>query len=117
MKKKKQNSKIAFIKARPMTKSAQDVIAEAKAAGLEINANYVHSVRSELRRAMREVEAKRERKPFTKPGGTPIKVPAAKTVAAEPEVLLRAVASEIGLAKAIELLTNDRKSVLALLHG
>lgn len=130
--KKRKNSKSAFIKAQSMTKSAKDVITEAKAVGLEISADYVHSVRSEMRRGA----AARAHVPFGK------KTPVTKTrksskktifnavknfkryerLASAPdpvrpraEVVLLAAASELGLGPAMELLTNERKRVRGIL--
>jgi len=84
--KKRKNSKSAFIKAQSMTKSAKDVITEAKAVGLEISADYVHSVRSEMRRGA----AARAHVPFGK------KTPVTKTRKSSKKTIFNAVKTSSG---------------------
>jgi hypothetical protein len=105
--KKKKKSKSAFIRAQSMTKSTQDVIADAALAGLEINANYVHSIRSEMRRATKasiHVAA-----PALRAEDAAI-IPPPRAV-----TVLLAAASELGLSQAINILTNERQRVRGIL--
>jgi len=162
--KRKKRSKADFIKSQSMKNSAQDVITEARAQGLEINANYVHSVRSEMRSAMRRgsarispaqkaaverVRAKTTRptklfKPSLRlpstlskrelehiranaPGAVEedgkalvhVAVPSmwsdAILQAPRAALVLMAAAEELGLGRAIDLLTNERERVRGIL--
>ena len=108
-------SKAAFVRSLPPTMSAKDVVAEAKRQGIKIAERYVYWARSSgtgLAKTTATREAARRSSPrqataITRPVTTPSKV----------EDLLRAVAAEIGLGRAIELLEAERARVHAMMRG
>ncbi len=110
----KKQSKSAFVRAQPATASTADIIAAGKKAGLNISTSLVYMVRGagkkrgrkEMRMAARRSTAR------TAPAvARPIKS------STKAEDLLRAVAAEVGLGRAIELLEAERARVHAVLRG
>jgi hypothetical protein len=108
-------SKAAFVRSLPITMSAKDVVAEAKKQGIKIAERYVYWARSSgtglakttvTRQAARRPTA-RQAPAITRPITTHSKA----------EELLRAVAAEIGLGRALELLEAERARVHAVLRG
>ncbi|MBI4953981.1 MAG: hypothetical protein HY908_18295 [Myxococcales bacterium] len=85
---------------------AKEVVAKAKAAGLELTEKYVYTIRSVAR--ARKVRDEHRAAAKTAPqGGT----------SSGAGALLLAVAAEIGLGRAIELLVAERRRVTAMLNG
>jgi len=93
----KKQSKSDYIRAQPDTLTAPQVVAKAKAAGLTLTSQLVYAVRG---------RAKAKGKPRA----------GSWSVSQHAETLLRAVAAEIGLGHAIELLHAERTRVHALLR-
>jgi len=95
-------SKAAFVRGLPASTPAKEVVAKAKALGLTLSVNYVYNIRG---------AAKTRRVAVRAGAGVP------RPIAGAPgaESLLKAVAAEVGLAKAIEILAGERARVRAVL--
>jgi hypothetical protein len=109
-------SKSDFIRSQPASMAAKALVAKAKAAGLSIRVNQVYKVRGYDKTAAKT----KVTKPAAKRGASPAKsAPAPRPVAARSSVedLLRAVAAEIGLHRAMEILTGERARVRAVIGG
>jgi hypothetical protein len=102
---------------------ATEVVAKAKVAGIALSENHVHAVR-----AKDKANAAKTRKPATRKAVAPkLAVPvaangsapsgAAASTASSVEGLLKAVAAEIGLGRALEILTAERARVRAVIAG
>jgi hypothetical protein len=96
-------SKSDFIRAQSATMSAAEVIAKGKAQGIKIGSSLVYMVRGRTHKKARRTGASVPR-PIT-------------TASSSAEDLLRAVAAELGLGKAIEILAGERARVRAVLRG
>src|SRR3954470_16963106 len=98
----KKKSKASFVCELPSTTPAKEVVAKAKAAGISLTEGYVYNVRA---------TSKSAKSPKT--NGVAASAPRASKAVAAPtartkrgssvEDLLRAVAAELGLARAIEI--------------
>jgi hypothetical protein len=100
-------SKSAFIRSLPSSMPAKEVVKQAKATGIKLNVGYVYNVRQ---------AAKSKRASTITPTA---KLPAntgSWSVAKHAETLLRAVAAEIGLGRAIELLHGERARVHSIVR-
>jgi hypothetical protein len=95
-------SKAAFVRSLPATIPAKAVVAQAKAAGLNLSAAYVYIVRA----------AAKENRGSTRAGRS---IPRPITTSSSAESLLRALGAELGLGRAIEVLEGEREKVLAVL--
>jgi hypothetical protein len=82
--------------------SAAEVIAKGKVEGIEIGHSLVYMVRGRTHKKARRTGAS---------------VPRPITTSSSAEDLLRAVAAELGLGKAIEILAGERARVRAVLRG
>jgi len=102
----KHGSKAAFVRAHANL-SAKDVVAEAKKLGIKIGEPYVYNVRAydKGKTGQRRAGARR---------GPAVARPIATTSSAE--ALLTAVAAEVGLGRAIEILQGERARVHAVLR-
>jgi hypothetical protein len=98
-------SKAAFVRGHADL-SAKEVVAKAKAEGIKLTEGYVYNVRTYDKKAGKQGAATR-----TRTQGAP----AARSIApgSSTESLLRAVAAEIGLGRAIEMLEVERSRVRA----
>ncbi|MCC6525657.1 MAG: hypothetical protein IT373_23610 [Polyangiaceae bacterium] len=85
---------------------AKEIVAKGKAAGLELTEKYVYTIRSVAR--ARKVRDEHRAAAKTAPNAA-----ASSGVGA----LLLAVAAEVGLGRAIELLEGERRRVNAMLKG
>jgi hypothetical protein len=94
-------SKSAFIRSLPATMPAKDVVTKARLVGMKLTDAYVYAIRS---------ASKRPKKARMRAGGAHGVAPSTGT-----EELLKAVAAEIGLGRAIELLEAERARVRAVL--
>jgi hypothetical protein len=94
----RKTSKSAFIRSLPPTMPARDVVAKAKIAGMSVTEAYVYAIRSAAKRTNRAA-----RRPAAH-----VSQPVSSSGA---EALLQAVAAEIGLGRAIELLKAERARV------
>jgi len=111
-------SKAAFIRSLPRTMPVKDVVAEAKKHGMTIPETYVYWARSTGKGPAKAKTTKRAARSAR--SATPRKAPAVTrpiTTRTSAEDLLRAVAAEIGLGRAIELLEAERARVHAVLRG
>jgi hypothetical protein len=111
-------SKADFVRARAHL-SPKGIVEEAKAEGVKFDANYVNRVR-----AMDKTARKKKRVTVKTTTSTPTPVNGAAppvTSLAKPtssaEDLLRAVAAELGLGRAVEILQGERARVRAVLSG
>lgn len=116
--KKPAKSKIEFVRGLPSNTPAKEVVAQAKAAGMSVTESYIYSVRSADRRAKRTSSGKSNaaKRAVTAASSTKGATPSPK-VSAGVEALLKAVAAEIGLGRAIELLQSERARVRGLIGG
>jgi hypothetical protein len=106
----KTTSKAAFVRANARL-SPQEIVAKAKAAGIKLETNYVYNVRGADRtaRKKRRTAAKVTTSATTSANG------ARPSVNANAENLLKAVAAEIGLGNAIEILSAERARLAAVI--
>ena len=123
-------SKSDFIRNQPTSLSAAEVVAKAKAAGIKFSSQLVYNVRGGSKAA----NGSRKKAAKIVPSKSPPKVSKAKkartprarkapavprSVATTPsaENLLRAVAAEVGLGRAVEILQGERARVRAVIGG
>jgi hypothetical protein len=101
------HNKSAFVRSLPADMPAKDVVAKGKAQGMNMSIADVYSIRTAAKAA-----ARRGRLP-----GVPGRKPAASHGGGRVEDLLRAVAAELGLSRAIGLLVAEQAKVRAVLGG
>jgi hypothetical protein len=114
----KPRSKAEFVRSFPSTASPKEIVKKAKAAGIKLGAAYVYNVwtRDKTGTAKKGTAAKPASS--TLPTATNgARSQAAPTHANAAESLLRAIAAEVGLGRAIELLQGERARVQSLLKG
>jgi len=105
-------TKADFVRSVDPRFSAKDVVAKAKAAGITLTDTYVYNVRGAAKAAASKAAAK---------PALPVKAPVPHAVAKSGvgagavESLLKAVAAEIGLGRAFEILVGERARVQAVL--
>jgi len=99
------HSKAAFVRARAHL-SPREIVEDAEAAGLKLDVGYVYNVRGAANPGARR-STERTAPSVTRPITTASKV----------EDLLRAVAAEVGLARAVEVLEAERARVRTVLRG
>jgi hypothetical protein len=100
-------SKADFVRAHSKL-SPQEITAKAKTAGIKLHVRYVYDVRGADRAARKK---KRVTSTPTAMNG------AAPSINTNAETLLKAVAAEIGLVRAIELLHGERARVHSIMRG
>jgi hypothetical protein len=105
----KATSKAAFVRANARL-SPQEIVAKAKAAGIKLETSYVYNVRGADRTAR-----KRRRTAAVTTSTTTSANGARPSVNANAENLLKAVAAEIGLGNAIEILSAERARLAAVI--
>jgi hypothetical protein len=88
-------TKAAFVRNLPATVPVKVIVAQAKAAGMKLSANYVYLIRRAAKANRSSARAARS-------------VPWPITTMLSAENLLKAVAAEIGLGRSIELLHDER---------
>lgn len=106
-------SKSDFVRARAHL-SPKEIVEDAKAAGIKLDVTYVYGVRGYDKKAGRKeigTAARRSTARTALPVARPI------TSSSKAEDLLRAVAAEVGLGRAIELLEAERARVHAVMRG
>jgi hypothetical protein len=108
----KPKSKAAFVRGLPVSTPAKDVVKQAKALGLTLSINYVYNIRGAAKTA-----AKKKRAAAKSPAVNAVMNGAGSRVSASAESLLKAVAAEIGLGPAIEILQGERARVHVVLRG
>jgi outer membrane receptor for Fe3+-dicitrate len=106
-------TKADFVRKLP-TASPKEIIARAKAEGIKINLDYVYKVRSSSKAG--KAKTKTETRVAT-PRRKGVAVARPIATASSAEDLLRAVAAEIGLARAMEILAAERARVRAVIGG
>jgi hypothetical protein len=110
-------SKADFVRAYPSS-SANEIVEKAKAEGIKLGWRYVYNVRATDKTAKR---AKRAAAKVTPAMTTSVNGAAPSAVLPAPssstEDLLRAVAAELGLGRAVEILAGERARVRALIGG
>jgi len=97
-------SKADFVRARRHL-SPNEIVEDARAAGLKFAVQYVYNVRRQDLRAGKEKRGEAR-------GAT-----APSAAASSAENLLKAVAAEIGLGRAVEILAGERARVRAVIRG
>jgi len=105
-------SKAAFVRGLPASMPAKDVVAQAKAAGLKLGVSYVYNIRGAAKMA-----AKKKRAAAKSPAVATVASPSGAGVSSRAANLLKAVAAEIGLGPAIEILQGERARVAAVIGG
>jgi hypothetical protein len=95
----KTSNKSAFVRDLPRHMPAKEVVAKAKARGMRITIAYVYSIRTAARVAAEKRSGERAPGPRN----------------ARAEDLLRAVAAELGLSRAIAILEGEKAKVAELL--
>jgi hypothetical protein len=115
-------SKSDFIRSQPTSLSAPEVVAKAKAAGIKFSTQLVYNVRNgskgrkgTAKKSSTKVTQRAARRTTTPRKAAPVPRPITNTRSAED--LLKAVAAEIGLGRAIEQLQGERARVRAILRG
>jgi hypothetical protein len=120
-------SKAAFIRSLPKDMPVAEVIAKGKAQGLKLAETYVSWARWAGKKANKK--SAKAAAPATKPSAPTVQVTTRATprnptltngvrspVSSSAETLLRAVAAEVGLGRAIEILLGERARVHSILR-
>jgi hypothetical protein len=105
-------SKAAFVRGLPASTSAKDVVKLAKTNGLSLSINYVYNIRGAAK-----LVAKKQKAAAKSPAVGTIVKGAGSRVSASAENLLKAVAAELGLGSALEILAGERARVRAVIGG
>jgi hypothetical protein len=105
-------SKAAFVRGLPASTPPKDVVKLARAAGIKLGISYVYNIRGAAKMA-----AKKKRTATRNPVGSAVVNGGGSRVSGSAENLLKAVAGEIGLGPAIEILEGERARVRALIGG
>ena len=100
----KQN-KSAFVRSLPADMPAKDVVAKGKARGMTMSIAYVYSIRTAAKAAARRGGL----------AGVPGRRPLATHGGGRVEDLLRAMAAELGLRRALAILEGEQAKVRAML--
>jgi hypothetical protein len=104
-------SKAAFVRAHASL-SPKEIVAKGKAEGVKFDVGYVYNIRG-----YDKTTAKRKRSVKARAPRTGASVPRPVTTASSTETLLKAVAAEIGLGRAMEILAGERARVRAVIGG
>ncbi len=107
----KTQTKAAFVRSLPAGMPAKEVVKRAKAAGIKLGTSYVYNIRGAAKMA-----AKKKRSAAKSPAVGTVVSTAGWSVAQHAETLLRAVAAEIGLGRALELLHDERARVHSIVR-
>jgi hypothetical protein len=106
---KKTTTKAAFVRANAML-SPQEIVAKAKATGIKLETSYVYNVRGADRAA-----TKKKRKAAKVTSSATTSANGARVSVNPNADLLKAVAAEIGLGNAIEILSVERARLAAVI--
>jgi len=104
-------SKAAFVRGLPASTPAKDVVEQAKAAGIKLGVSYVYNIRGAAKMAARKKRAAAKSPAVSAVAGT-----GSWSLSQHAETLLLAVAAEIGLAHALDLLHAERTRVHSILR-
>lgn len=107
-------SKAAFVRSLPPTTPAKEVVAKAKAVGIELDAGYVYNIRSTSKSSAKKKSAKAKAAASYPTNGGSAK---ATRDTSGTESLLKAVGAEVGLGRAIQILEAERARVRAVLRS
>jgi chemotaxis protein histidine kinase CheA len=117
-------SKAGFVRSLPRTMPVKDVVAKAKAAGLEISEKYVYGIRADAKPAPAKSSAKPAKKaaPAPKKAQAPAAkkpaAPAAEVASGSPrEAQLRRLVLELGIARSRKVLDEMEQRLEALIRG
>jgi hypothetical protein len=99
---KKDASKAEFVRSLGETMPAKQVVEKAKEAGLKLSTAYVYVIRSQARTGPKKSSENSS--------------PRAPRASKDAEARLIAAASEIGLTRSIQLLTQEKERVMRLLR-
>jgi hypothetical protein len=110
---KKPQNKTAFILSLPMDMPASDAVQTAKTQGIELTDKYVYNIRATARSAARKKTSVGE----ATVAGTPKRTLVVAKTKTSAEDLLKAIAAEIGLGRAMTILSEQRAQVTAVLGG
>ena len=108
---KKTKSAAAFVRGLPRSTPAKQVVTLAKAAGIKLGISYVYNIRGATKMAAKRKRAAAKSTAVTVANGGGSKV------SASAEALLKALGAELGLGKAIEILSGERARVGAVIAG
>jgi hypothetical protein len=103
-------SKAAFVRGLPASTPARDVVQQAKVAGIKLGVSYVYNIRGAAKMA-----AKKKRVAARSRAVSAVANGGGSSASASAENLLKAVAAEIGLGPAIEILSGERARVQAVI--
>jgi hypothetical protein len=111
-------SKADFVRAYPDL-SVKDLVGKALFDGIDLTENYVYRVRGmdKATRKTKRAAAKATTSTATAVNGTGASVASAAKPLSSAEDLLRAVAAELGLGRAVEILAGQRARVRAVIGG
>jgi hypothetical protein len=104
-------SKSAFIRSLPSSTPAKEVVKQAKALGMKLTESYVYNVRGAAKKTAKAKRADAKSPAVRVANG------GASRGSTSAENLLKAVAAEIGLGPAIEILAGERARVAAVIGG
>jgi len=107
-------SKADFVRAHPNL-SPKEIVAKAKAEGIKFGVGYVYNVRGYDKTVGKRQAA--ATKGASKPVATIGSRSSSTSGGAKAENVLKAVAAEIGLGRAIEILAGERAKVRAVIEG
>ncbi|HXX69271.1 MAG TPA: hypothetical protein VEK07_18950 [Polyangiaceae bacterium] len=102
-------SKAAFVRAHANL-TPKEIVERAKAESMELDVGYVYNVRSSSKASKNEGPGRAARRAAEPKGASTAK---AASVISRVEILLKAVAAEVGLGRAIELLQSERARIRA----
>ena len=103
-------SKADFVRSRSYL-SPKEIVEDAKAAGLKLDVGYVYNVRGA---AKAKGKTKTLRQAARTVRNSPVVAPQSSS-ASKAEDVLKAVAAELGLGRAVEILTAERARIQAVL--
>jgi hypothetical protein len=117
-------SKAGFVRSLPRTMPVKDVVAKAKAAGLEISEKYVYGIRADAKPAPAKSSAKPAKKAAPAPKKAPAPAakkpaaPAAEAASGSPrEAQLRRLVLDLGIARSRKVLDEMEQRLEALIRG
>lgn len=111
-KKAKKMTKADFVRSLPATTPAKEVVAKAKEAGIALTDMYVYNVRSTSKASAKKSNGQEPGSRAVTSARGPHK---AAVATGSVEELLKAIAAEIGLGRAIAVLQGERDRVRAVL--
>jgi hypothetical protein len=108
-------SKAAFVRSRSHL-SPREIVEDAKAAGVKLDVGYVYNVRGAAK-ARSTTPASKVTKRAARTARTPSLAVRPTGSSSKVEDLLKAIAAELGLGRAMEILAGERARVRAVIEG